>query len=584
MRYNHNMSDATSINAILSQRVSADKATPNSKLVEIPKALENMERSQNLRGTVTRRDNDGTITIKTDKGEVKAKLEQNITVQKGDNIAININKGNPPQSANIKLAPKITGQQIQSPNLTQALPKIAQPQNLSAQELITQDLIKVDLLTPQLVQKLTNPYIEIINTKANLTMIFSIEQNIGSSVINLTQDLNKLPTPSILEIFALPASNADNKDIGAAFKMTQPKTEMPLRFILTQSIASPAYAPISISSISLETPAPSAFTQIKISNITHPFAQIEHGESYTQPNERAGDVRAVLAGFTQDKNFPVLKITLPQNHGEQHYALQIPIEDIPLGTQIELNITKSTNITPITAQIIIGHNSFVSPDIWPIMQEITQALAQVNPAVTKAFSNIMPNPAAPVQLGSAALFFLAAMRSGDVQSWLGGKAIELLKQAGKSELITRLGGEFSALNRMSNDNTQEWRSLSLPLAWQDEIHKSVIHYRKEGSQDGSEHENERASKTRFVMNLNLSQMGKIQLDGLFVGDPDGAGRLDLILRTEQSFSAAMKMEMRQKYKAALDETTFTGELAFQDNPEQWVNITANAKSEFLRDV
>jgi len=83
------------------------------------------------------------------------------------------------------------------------------------------------------------------------------------------------------------------------------------------------------------------------------------------------------------------------------------------------------------------------------------------------------------------------------------------------------------------------------------------------------------------MDLNLSNMGKVQLDGLFIGKDS---RLDLILRTQQKFSETMKMEMRQTYRDALEDISFSGELSFQDKVDQWVNITPDNKSEFLEDV
>lgn len=604
-----NMSDVTSINAILIQNAGRDKPN-NLKLAQIPKALENISRTQILRGEVTGKTNDGAIYIKTDKGEIKAQIDPNIQIKKGDYIELRIGKGNPPQYAYIKLALKLPMKEIQPQNLEKNLTHInnitAPPQNLSAEKLIAKYAIRIDLLTPQMVQKLTSPYIDEINmtmilptiTKVNMGKDITPHTLVPQNIVTqspVIQNLNEIIPPSILEIFSPQKPIA--KNIEASFKMSVPITQIPLRAILTQIIASPAEEPINISSHPIVPPAPPAFTEVSVKSMSPPLAQIEHVPAQEIPNERAGEFRAVLAGFTQDKNLPAIKIITPQNHGEQYYALQTPIEDIPLGTQIELIISKSIKITPTTSTItanalqtsmlpmpVINHNFFVTPEIWSVMQEITQVLNQANPVAAQGFSNIMPNPATPAQLGSAAMFFLAAMRSGDVQSWLGERAVEIIKRADKYELITRLSGEFSALSRMGSEGTaHEWRSLSLPLAWQNEIHKMIVHYRKEG-QSGSDSGGNSGRKTRFVMDLNLSNIGKLQLDGLFIASPNGAGRLDLILRTEQSFSESMKVEMRQKYKSALDETSFTGELSFQNKPDQWVSITQDAAPEFSKDI
>ncbi len=612
------MSDPTSINIILGQIIASDnpaQIAANLKLIEIPAALAFIKQVQILRGKITVKNNDEMIEIKTDKGVIKAKIMQNTPLQVGDNVEIKINKGSPPQVANIKLLPKITAKEGASPKSEIKLPpRVELPQILSTEQLITQKTIKIELLTPQIVQKITAPYTEKIDTILKPATSYSVAPKLEVSYKtpaiqeSLVQIPNEIKSP-IAELHSPPRQSLEispviqnnEKNIVASFKMDAPITELPLRVVVAQIVANPISKPINISTISPPPPITAiTITEINISQISPPLAQITYVKNQDIPNIKAGQSSAVIAGFTHDKEFPVIKITVPHSQSEQFYALQTPVKEIPLGAELELTVSKSGSISTEVANnttstaistsintampIIISQSSFISPNIWSIMQEISQVLAKANPATAQAFSNIMPNPAAPANLGSAAMFFLSAMRSGDVQSWLGERAADIIKRAGKSELITRLSGEFSALSRTSSDaNTGEWRSLTLPLSWQNEIYKMDIHYRKEG--DGSDDDEQKGgSKTRFVMDLNLSQMGKIQLDGLFIGNKYGAGRLDLILRTKQGFSEAMKMEMRQKYKSALDETSFTGDLNFQNKPEQWVNITPNAQSEFLTEA
>jgi len=634
LRYNIIMSNPTSINVLLGQIIASDnpaQALANLKLIEIPKALEFIKQVQILRGQITIKTNDGMIELATDKGVIKAKIMQNTPLQVGDHVEIKINKGSPPQMAIIKLASRIITKESPTPNIMQNIgqntgqntgqisqdikPQFIKPlQILSAEQLIAQNTIKIDLLTPQIVQKIVTPYIEkidaILNPVTNLSMPLKIVITDKTPPIIITkQDISKTSPQPITELYLppqakpldiLPASKdlaQKPENIVASFKMNTPITELPLKIVAAQLVANPIAKPINTSMSPLEISVPPVFKEVSIEKITLPIAEVRHGDAFIKTtNEKAGETRAELVGATHDKNLPVIKIAIGTNNSEQYYALQTLVKDIPLSAEIELSITKSENITPasktisapqatpLSMPIIISQSSFISPDIWTVMQEISQILAQASPAAATTFGNIMPSPNAPAQLGSAAMFFLSAMRSGDVQSWLGERAVDILKRAGKSELITRLSGEFSSLSRMSSDgSTGEWRSLTLPLAWQNEIHKMDIHYRKEDG--GSDDEEQKGgSKTRFVMDLNLSQIGKVQLDGLFIGKPNGAGRLDLILRTEQGFSETMKMEMRQKYKAALDETSFSGELNFQDKPDQWVNITPDAHSEFLEDV
>src|SRR5690606_20854458 len=106
----------------------------------------------------------------------------------------------------------------------------------------------------------------------------------------------------------------------------------------------------------------------------------------------------------------------------------------------------------------------LAPEPWPLMNDIHQALAQIMPQAAQALGNMTPAPNNPAQLGPAALFFLAAVRVGDLTQWLGGNAVDALRRGGKSGLLNRLSQEGSTLNRLAADPvSQDWRALSLPL-------------------------------------------------------------------------------------------------------------------------
>ncbi|PCI99727.1 MAG: hypothetical protein COB14_05950 [Alphaproteobacteria bacterium] len=614
------MSDPTSIGYVLNQRVNAnnaaDSATPNLKIVKIPKSLERNDRPQKLRGEITQKDNDGTINIRTDKGNITVKADQRTDIKKGDIVEIKIDKGNPPQSINIRPAPKqipqteIQTSQISVAHYTQITADINLPPNLSAQELINGAPIKVAVFPAQQLSTITDINSEKITTNAtlisNLPLIIQSGLTTNSPLQILSTDINSSALPILSETLSATLPIDQNTEIFIfSASLQQPSTEIPLYFIAAKTVSNPAAIPIGISKTSPETPITPTLLEIKITDITQPLTEIyapalseKHAETYltareSSPpsHEKAGETHAILVGFTENKHLPIIRITAPQSRADQHYTLQTPVSDIPVGTQIGLNITQSTTIAPalnapLTAPLpSLSSASFFTPEIWPIMQEIQTTLTQINPQTATAFSNIIPNAAAPAQIHTSALFFMAALRSGDLQSWVGDKAIETLKRAGKGDLINRLGSEMSSLARLSSEPApQEWRTLSLPMAWQNDIHKLVMHYRREDESGSDSEENGTGTKTRFIMDVKLSQMGKVQLDGLFIGNPEGVGRLDLILRTEQGFSQAMKQDMRVAYKNALEDTNFTGELSFQGQIDGWVNITPDVEAAFVEDV
>jgi len=321
--------------------------------------------------------------------------------------------------------------------------------------------------------------------------------------------------------------------------------------------------------------------------------------SSTLFSSQVGSANAVVEGFTQTRSFPVLRMLTPGSLSERLYALDVPVQSLPMGSQLEFEINllhTNKRVSNTTAGVLdksttmMNAFQFLTPGNWPVMEEVQQSLIQVSPQSAQAFNAVLPSPNAPAQLGASVLFFVAALRSGDVQNWLGEKAVDNLKRSGKGSLLGRMNSEFLDLAKVGKERVSgEWRAISIPLAWQNEVDKLVIYTSNEDGDANEDEQQSKGSKTRFVVDISLSHIGPLQLDGLFsgsLGDASGEtrGRLDLVLRTEQGFSKAMKQQMREAYKSALDETHITGELSFQDHTLDWVRITPSETAEYSRDA
>lgn len=307
-------------------------------------------------------------------------------------------------------------------------------------------------------------------------------------------------------------------------------------------------------------------------------------------NQQAGQVSGIVVGKT-DYQLPVLVLFTPTAYSafpagvipiypsDEGFALTFPNESIPVGTQIQVTphapiISAGTSL-PLTGAPL---QAFLMPQSWPLMDEIYQSLLQIAPPVAQGLSAHVPNPSVPAQFGAAVLFFVSAVRGGDLNSWLGDKALEVLRQSGKGGLLTRLGQEGGLLNRLSSEGMgQDWRAMSIPLLWDGEIHRIALHFRHEHGEDGDKAA-QGAKGTRFVFDLSLSAMGKVQIDGLFRPKSREGPRLDVILRTQDHFSGAMQAEMRRVYMDALRPSQVSGELSFQNASAQWVSVHAEQKT------
>lgn len=298
-----------------------------------------------------------------------------------------------------------------------------------------------------------------------------------------------------------------------------------------------------------------------------------------------GTQTATIIG-SAGRQLPVVQIPSTIANGfSQNFILQAPVQDAVVGTRMEI-LPQSTmqsgaqvSAASTFSLALPPASYFLIPDQWPLMDDILQSLRSASAPTAQAFISMMPNAAnAPSQMGPAALFIMAALRGGDLSNILSEKAQDILKASGKGGLINRLTQEGGIINRLSADTpSTDWRSLTLPMAWENEIHKVALHYKH--NHPGSEDDNKGDKQTRFIFDLSLTRMGKVQIDGLHKQD-----RLNLIIRTEQPLSRAMQMTMKDGYIGALEETSLKGDLSFQNNLDNWVKISAKNEDQFAADI
>ena len=571
------MSDASSIASLLTQTITANtraQANAKAEIVRLAAQLQALKQAETLRGEIIAITKDGQVTIQTERGEVVLRTDQAKQLEVGKYIEVRIDAGSPPETALLKTYVRAEQNVQTAQNQGSEIYTIARqtqlPQTLTLNEVTQSPEL---LLTPHSAsQSVTAPFSNEVQSRVTPLSELSLQTTQNGS-LPITRPETAPFTFSVVTPLNAPSENAD-------LILSPPKANLiaPFRSIAAQIISAPLQEPIS----DHDFVNPSKIDSIKIERILSPPPELS-GEAIDRVSTLNAPItlsQAILTGFTENQNFAVLQIQSPERLSDQQYALQVPIEDIPVGSRIDFSIVKSTEI-PLPA---LTSSYFLTPSSWPILEETQQVLTQVSPQTSQAFNAVVPNAAAPAQLDSTALFFVAAMRAGDVNGWLGEKAVDAIKRAGKSDLLSRLGREIRGITRMSSEALSgDWRAMSLPLAWQNDINKIALYFRNEGEHNESNDEAGKGKKTRFVMDLSLTNMGNVQLDGLFSGQ-DNIGRLDLVLRTEQSFSQSMRQQMRTAYKNALEETQITGELSFQNQPESWVRITPDTVKEYHADV
>jgi hypothetical protein len=236
----------------------------------------------------------------------------------------------------------------------------------------------------------------------------------------------------------------------------------------------------------------------------------------------------------------------------------------PAGTTVILTVDAAKAPLLITAPS-------TDPINFPALPQALAALAQSDPAVLQQMlSTHMPQPTEA--LPGALMMLFSAFRQGNVRSLLGEAATDRLIHLGKTELIKSLAHDLTSAGQPAHDSVVgEWKSYPIPLYSQAQFQALTlyVHHDKDSKQ-------ERAVaapsyKVRFLIDMRLSRLGAMQLDG-FVQSK----KLDMILRSENLLPEGLHHDLRGAYIKAMGAVGFTGSLNFQVGRQGWMVMQRQA--------
>lgn len=602
------------------------------RIINLPENIKGGTTTTKISGTVSGQNSDGTLNIKTDRGELRILLNNKGNLPQGLKIDIEIPAGRNPQQASIRAsdasptpAPPSLQQTIQQqPNntpspiqqkpvqqiepetlgkiitssQTRAAPDIAPlPIPIAGGALQAGQMIRLLPIPPadlsqDLQTQLTKPLPLATLVSGLVDTIENLPASQNQLRLGLIQTLSRLdfsglqsPLPnttsplsplSPLQIPLMMRINTLLQSVGLppAFVQTningKPQPNSPL------SLAPPPQA------LSLFNPSKSVDGQVLSFQPTNSAVPVSMAS--TQPSIASPVSAAQVLGVTQS-GLPILSIPLPHTGLTQIYTMQFGANNIKAGTPvfIALDPTSVKNANSIFIQSADGLinlnqplsksvlDSWINSGTWDSLDDLLKNMAHISPANAHSFSQMIPNPAQPNSMGALSLFFLSLMRSGDTDGWVANEAIGLLRQMGKSDLMRHVTSDLSLTSKIESLSLpQDWRLTLMPMLWENQIHKLPVYY-KHMPDDGNKEEADakKRRKLRFLFDLNLSRMGGVQVDGFMQSE-----RLDIILRTKSPLSPPMQSQMKRIYAGAMDKSRLTGDLSFQFKPEHWVDFGA----------
>ena len=210
---------------------------------------------------------------------------------------------------------------------------------------------------------------------------------------------------------------------------------------------------------------------------------------------------------------------------------------------------------------------------WPLMDQLSQVVAQADPSAAASLNARMPSATTP-QLAGATLFFLNALGMQNPRAWLGAKAEGALVKSGGGNWLDKLTQEFARLRGRTEAATgqaMEWRPHVVPFKTDDGINAFIVFDRpkddekSQAGDDKSDSANPQDEKKRFVVALNLKQLGPFELDALWIRAlSENSGKLDLVVRVGESFDDGLKNKLKSLALSTMEASGLKGSLKFEN--------------------
>ena len=199
---------------------------------------------------------------------------------------------------------------------------------------------------------------------------------------------------------------------------------------------------------------------------------------------------------------------------------------------------------------------------WPALSDALATLAaDANAEASQQLAAALPQ--LNTQLAANLSLFASALEAGDDRPLLGGAVVSGLERAGKRDLVSRLKEDFQTLATKAAQPRGEdggWRGFVLPMLLGTEvtpIHLYVHRPPRDEDQGGS---GRQGDEHRFLVEVSLSRMGRMQFDGLVQRD---LKRFDLIIRTDRPLSEEMRRDILGLFAQSSDAVGTKGGIVFQ---------------------
>jgi hypothetical protein len=144
---------------------------------------------------------------------------------------------------------------------------------------------------------------------------------------------------------------------------------------------------------------------------------------------------------------------------------------------------------------------------------------------------------------------MSALNTG---AWPGAKALATLDASGRRDLRARLDGDVEELRQLAEPKSGDWRLFVLPLLDRGAVAPVKLYMRRRAPGAALAEQG-----TRFVLDIDMSRLGTVQLDGLVRPE-----RLDLVMRSHRAITADLRQGIAEVFRNALSAAGLAGDITF----------------------
>jgi hypothetical protein len=241
---------------------------------------------------------------------------------------------------------------------------------------------------------------------------------------------------------------------------------------------------------------------------------------------------------------------------------------LPTGTQIQFNIQSIIN--PTTTESSINVKTTLAIETltkeFPALRALIDEVNELPLPPNIPTQNSVPVPQTGNNVTTDILFFIAALRGGDIKQFVGERILNQLQILGKQNVVDQARQEFTTLRGLFVDPPNpQWQMLALPFMYQGALEHVHMFFKQE------EHAKNQAGKgrpsQRFVVDVELSELGKLQFDGLVNLEQTMQKKrhvhFDLVIRSLKILPSHIKRDIRQLFVNASEASGMNGTIQFQ---------------------